>query len=102
MQHAHVCKLIDHPPVVSPALRLSALATSNAQVDGVEIPGEKQGTVCQYQTGRISCDNESQTALVITLILMHNIIIHREIMQSFRAGVTTVRPSKYSCAYVQQ
>lgn len=38
MQHAHICKLIHHPPVVTPALRLSTLATLNAQIDGVNIP----------------------------------------------------------------
>lgn len=39
MQHAHICKFIDHPPVISPALQLSTLTTLNAQVDGVDIPG---------------------------------------------------------------
>ena len=38
MQHAHICELIHHPPVVTPALRLGTLTTPNAQVDGVEIP----------------------------------------------------------------
>lgn len=41
MQHAHIRKLVHHPPMVTPALRLSALTTLNAQVDGVNIPKEK-------------------------------------------------------------
>lgn len=38
MQHAHVCKLVHHPPVVAPALRLGTLTALNAQIDGVDIP----------------------------------------------------------------
>lgn len=42
MQHAHVCKLIDHHPVVAPALCLSTVTALDAQVDGVEVPEERQ------------------------------------------------------------
>lgn len=45
MQHAHIRKLIDHPPVITPALCLSTLMASNAQVDGVEIPGGGGGEI---------------------------------------------------------
>lgn len=41
MQHAHICKLIHHPPVVTPALRLRTLTALNAQIDGVNIPGRE-------------------------------------------------------------
>lgn len=40
MEHADVGILINHPPVKPPAVIVSALPAPNAQVDGVEVPGE--------------------------------------------------------------
>lgn len=42
MQHAHVRKLIDHHPVVAPALRLRTVTALDAQVDGVQVPEEQR------------------------------------------------------------
>lgn len=54
MQHAHICKLIDHPPVVTPALCLTTLTTPNTQVYSMKIPGGDGGKTSRFninQTG---------------------------------------------------
>lgn len=40
VEHADVGVLVHHPPVKSPAVIISALPAPDAQVDGVEVPGE--------------------------------------------------------------
>lgn len=56
MQHAHICKFIYHPPVVTPALCLSTLTTLNAQVDGVKIPEENRKKVVTSQDNNITIE----------------------------------------------
>lgn len=56
MQHAHIRKLIDHPPVVTPALCLSTLTTLNAQVDGVKIPEGNRKKVIVSQDNNITIE----------------------------------------------
>lgn len=53
MQHAHICKLIHHPPVVTPALRLSTLTALNAQIDGVNIPERENGGGRRFNVNQI-------------------------------------------------
>lgn len=52
MQHAHICKLIHHPPVVTPALSLSTLTAPNAQVEGMKIPVRSRGKTCCFSINR--------------------------------------------------
>lgn len=67
MQHAHICKLIDHPPVVTPALCLSTLPTLNAQVDGVKIPEGNRKKVIASQDNNITVECKASECLHLLL-----------------------------------
>lgn len=57
MQHADVCKLVDHPPVVTPALRVGALTAADSQVDGAEIPGGERPSVQLTQDSQVMSEH---------------------------------------------
>lgn len=74
MQHADVCKLVDHHPVVAPALRLGTLAALDAQVDGVEIPEatrQETGSCCHHQRRAVEYVWDAKS-LTVYLLLVEN------------------------------